>query len=209
MPTTIVPGPVPPLTGDSQQSLRRRRRGDRRAVEALRARRPEAMALVMEAHGRAILGFLIGVLSDRATAEDVLQQVLLEVWQRAASYDPDRAGLLTWVLMIARSRALDELRRRVPEPVDPATVAERAPADGRSDSDPERLLEQWRIAGLLERLPQEEAQLLRMRFYDGLSQSEISEQTGIAIGTTKTRMVNGRCQLRNLLESEERAGVVK
>jgi len=163
----------------------------------------------MEAHGRAILGFLIGVLSDRATAEDVLQQVLLEVWQRAASYDPDRAGLLTWVLMIARSRALDELRRRVPEPVDPATVAERAPADGRSDSDPERLLEQWRIAGLLERLPQEEAQLLRMRFYDGLSQSEISEQAGIAIGTIKTRMVNGRCQLRNLLESEERAGVVK
>ena len=75
-----------------------------------------------------LLGFLTQMLRDPGTAEDVLQQVLLEVWQRAENYDPDRASLLTWVLTIARSRALDELRRRVPEPLDPAVAAEQVRA---------------------------------------------------------------------------------
>ncbi len=165
------------------------------------------MALVMEAHGRAVLGFLTQILGDRATAEDVLQQVLLEVWQRGGSYDPDRAGLLTWVLTIARSRAIDELRRRVPEPIDPAGLALRTEAADHGISETDRLLEQWRIAGLLARLPKEEASLLRLRFYEGLSQSEIAESTGIALGTVKARMVRGLCQLRDLLEAEEGVGV--
>lgn len=157
----------------------------------------------METHGRAVLGYLAQLLGDRATAEDVLQQVLLEVWQRGASYDPERAGLLTWVLTIARSRAIDELRRRIPEPVDPSALAVRTDQYPGMESETEQLLEQWRIAGLLDRLPREEASLLRLRFYDGLSQSEISELTGIAIGTVKARMVRGLCQLRDLLEAEE------
>jgi RNA polymerase sigma-70 factor, ECF subfamily len=183
----------------------RRRRGDRHAARALQDRRPDALALVMQAHGRTILGYLTQLLRDRATAEDVLQQVLLEVWQRAGSYDPDRAGVLTWVLMIARSRGLDELRRRVPEPVDPVTAARQAAVTGAGDQDPERLLEQWRIAGLLERLPREEASLLRLRFYEDLTQTEIAARTGISLGTIKTRMVNGLAQLRDLLEAEQRS----
>jgi len=186
-------------------SPRRRRRADRQAARALKDRRPEALALLMQAHGRTILGYLTQLLRDRQSAEDVLQQVLLEVWQRAASYDPDRAGLLTWVLMIAKSRALDELRRRVPEPVDPSTAAQRAAVTRPSEGDPERMLERWRIAALLERLPRDEASLLRLRFYDDLTQTEIAARTGISIGTIKTRMVNGLAQLRDLLEAEQQS----
>jgi RNA polymerase sigma-70 factor, ECF subfamily len=186
---------------------RRRRRADRQAARALRDRRPDALALVMQAHGRTILGYLTQLLRDRQTAEDVLQQVLLEVWQRAANYDPERAGLLTWVLMIAKSRALDELRRRVPEPVDPSTAAERAALTRPSEQDPERILEQWRIAALLERLPRDEASLLRLRFYDDLTQTEIAARTGISMGTIKTRMVNGLAHLRDLLEAEQQSEV--
>ncbi len=193
----------------STPTPRRRRRADRRATAALRDRRPEALALVMEAHGRTVLGFLTQLLRDRATAEDVLQQVLLEVWQRAASYDPERASVLTWLLTIARSRALDELRRRVPEPVDPMAAAERAAEGCVSADDPDRLLEQWRIAALLERIPRDEATLLRLRFYEGLSQSEIATRTGIPAGTIKTRMVSGLAQLRRLLEAEERTEVTR
>ncbi len=187
---------------------RERRKQDRRAVRALRERAPEAMALVMEAYGRTVLGYLTQLLGDRATAEDVLQQVLLEVWQRGASYDPERAGLLTWVLTIARSRGIDELRRRVPEPIDPVGLTTHAEASAPPQAETDQLLEQWRMAGLLARLPREEASLLRLRFYDGLSQSEIAEQTGIALGTVKARMVKGLCQLREMLEAEERVGVV-
>lgn len=196
-----VPGT---LTG-SAPPPRRRRRADRRAERALRERRPDALALVMDAHGRTLLGFLTQMLRDRGTAEDVLQQVLLEVWQRAESYDPERAGLLTWVLTIARSRALDELRRRVPEPLDPAVAAERVEGAGTGADEPDRLLERWRMAGLLERLPRDEAGLLRLRFYEGLTQSEIAQRTGVPAGTVKTRMVNGLRHLRELLEAEERS----
>jgi RNA polymerase sigma-70 factor, ECF subfamily len=196
----IETAPLPP---------RRRRRADREAARALKDRRPEALALVMQAHGRTILGYLTQLLRDRATAEDVLQQVLLEVWQRASSYDPERAGLLTWVLMIAKSRALDELRRRVPEPVDPSTAAERAALARPSESDPERILEQWRIAALLERLPRDEASVLRLRFYDDLTQTEIAARTGISVGTIKTRMVNGLAQLRDLLEAEQQSEIAR
>jgi RNA polymerase sigma-70 factor, ECF subfamily len=190
-------GPAPPP--------RRRRRTDRRAEQALRERRPDALALVMEAHGRTVLGLLTQMLRDRGAAEDVLQQVLLEVWQRAESYDPERASVLTWVLTIARSRALDELRRRIPEPLDPAVAAEQAEGAGPTSDDPERLLERWRMAGLLERLPRDEAGLLRLRFYEGLTQNEIAQRTGVPAGTVKTRMVNGLRHLRDLLEAEERS----
>ncbi len=69
------------------------------------------------------------------------------------------------------------------------------------------MLERWRIAALLERLPRDQAILLRLRFYDGLTQSEIANRTGISPGTIKTRMVNGPAKLRDLLEAEERPEV--
>lgn len=193
------------MTETAPLSPRRRRRADRQAARALQDRRPEALALVMQAYGQTIMGYLTQLLRDRTTAEDVLQQVLLEVWQRGPSYDPERAGLLTWVLMIAKSRALDERRRRVPEPVDPSSVADPAALTRASEDDPERMLERWRVAALLERLPRDEASLLRLRFYDDLTQTEIAARTGISVGTIKTRMVNGLAQLRDLLEAEQRS----
>ena len=140
------------------------------------------------------------VLGDRAAAEDVQQQVFLEVWQRAERYDPARGGLLTWMLQIARSRAIDHLRRRVPEPRDPASAV--ALADRADETRVDELLEHWHLAGELARLPGEEAELLRRRFYLGQSQSEIAAETGVALGTVKSRMVSGLRRLRVALEDE-------
>ena len=75
--------------------------------------------------------------------------------------------------MIARSRSADERRRRRPDPVDPATI-EPAAADPELD----RLQERWRLAGYLERVPADEAEVLRMRFYEDLSQTEIADRSG-------------------------------
>jgi RNA polymerase sigma-70 factor, ECF subfamily len=197
----VLPAPSPrAVTAEPKIGGRGPARDEAGVAAALIDRRPDAIALVMREYGQAILGFLAGLLRDRLRAEDVLQQVLLELWQRGPTYDPARGGVLTWALTIARSRALDELRRHVPEPIDPATMSERL---GTEEHAADRLLEQWRLAGLLERLPKDEAMLLRMRFYDGLSQSEISTLTGIPQGTVKTRMVNGLRYLRDLLEHED------
>jgi RNA polymerase sigma-70 factor, ECF subfamily len=183
----------------------RTRRDERQLARRLRRRAPGSLEAVYERFGPATLGLLQQMLGDRATAEDVLQQVFLEVWQRAEQYDPARAGLVTWIMTIARSRAIDELRRRVPEPRDPGSSFRVLESTRRADSgDVEGLLETWRIAHFLSRLPAGQAELLRRRFYADQTQSQIAEETGIPLGTVKARMVKGLESLRAIMEAEDR-----
>lgn len=172
---------------------------ERRLAERLAAREDGALEHAYERYGRTTFGFLLKALHNRATAEDVQQQVWLEVWQRAGQYDPARAGPLTWVMLIARSRAIDQLRRRIPEPHDPTeSPALDTPVEPVVDA----LVEQWHMAHLLRQLPHEEAELLRRRFYEGLSQTEIASATGVPLGTVKMRMVSGLRRLREMMERE-------
>ena len=183
----------------------RSRRDERRLARRLRRRDRDALGDVYARFGAATFGLLLQILRDRATAEDVQQQVFLEVWQRADAYDPNRAGMLTWILTIARSRAIDELRRRVPEPHDPtAAVAVLDSTREIDTADVDALVEQWHLAQLLERLPAGEADVLRRRFYGGRTQSEIAAETGIPLGTVKSRMVRGLESLREMLDGERR-----
>jgi RNA polymerase sigma-70 factor, ECF subfamily len=172
-------------------------RAERRLAARLRARRPDALAAVYDAYGAATFGLLVRLLGDRAAAEDVQQQVFVEVWRKAAEYDPARAGLLTWVLTIARSRGIDQLRRRVPEPRDP-----HGPDPRTVEAETDELLDRWRVAHMLSLLPEAERSVLRMRFYDDLSQTEISAATGVPLGTVKARQVRGLGRLRDMIETE-------
>jgi RNA polymerase sigma-70 factor, ECF subfamily len=173
-------------------------------IARLRAEDPGAIGAFEERYGRALTGFLRDSLPDPATAEEVRQQVLTEVWRRGGDYDPERASVLTWALMIARSRAADERRRRRPAPVDPATIEEVGEVgEVGEDAELDALLDRWRVAALLERIPAAEAVALRMRFYEGLSQSAIAARTGVPLGTVKTRMVRGLARLRDLIGEEE------
>jgi RNA polymerase sigma-70 factor (ECF subfamily) len=164
------------------------RSGDARAVETFHAQ-----------YGSTIFGYLLHVLRERAAAEDVFQQVMTEIWRRGARYDAARGSLATWALTIARSRAIDELRRHRPEPHDPAALPE--PAEpGPLPQD--EALDRWRMSHLLSRLPSDERRLLELRFYGDLSQTEIAAQTGLALGTIKSRMVRGLERLRALMDEE-------
>lgn len=175
---------------------------DRHLTAGLRRGDPDALAEIHRLFGGVVLGYLRSALRDAASAEDVHQEVFLEVWRRGSSYDPDRASLGTWIMIIARSRAIDHLRKRVPEPLDPlgpsgAVMREvEDPAQG-----PETFIERWRLAVLVSQLPDDEARILRMRFHEGLSQTEIAERTGIPLGTVKTYMVRGLRRLRDLMEA--------
>ena len=158
---------------------RRADREERRLAAALRSGEEEAIAAVEERYGRTLSGFLRQALPDAASAEEVRQQVLLEVWRRGPEYDSERGSPLTWILTIARSRAIDELRRRRPEPVDPVRLPERA-SDGERRLD--EMLERWRLSDLLKRIPAEEAETLRLRFYEDKTQTEIAAETGHGAG---------------------------
>ena len=174
---------------------------DRKLVRDLRRGHPQAVERISERYGGLLRGYLRELLGDAATAEDVLQLTLIDVWRRGRSYDPDRASLSTWLLMIARSRGIDHLRRRVPEPFDPAKMPE--VIDHETEEQADALIEQWRMAALLALLPKDESTMLKLRFYDGYSQSEIAERTGVPLGTVKMRMVKGLDRLREAMEREE------
>ena len=175
-----------------------------RLADGLQRRDPDALAALHAECGRTVLGFLVRTLRDRDAAEDVFQQVFLEAWQRGPTYDPDRGVPLAWLMTIARSRAIDHVRRRVPEPHDPNGTAALLEAKPDPAADIDELVEQWRFAHLLAALPDEERDVLRRRFYDGATQREIAEATGIPLGTVKMRMVQGLRRLREMIDAEER-----
>ncbi|WP_187369193.1 RNA polymerase sigma factor [Baekduia soli] len=189
-----------PLNGAPPAEARRGAgpsRAERRLAAQLRAGDARALEAVHAQYGATVFGYLQHTLRDRAAAEDVFQQVLTEVWRRGAQYDPSRASVVTWILTIARSRAIDELRRRRPEPLAPDELP-----DGRLDAPQDLVLDRWRMSHLLAQLPLEERRLLELRFYGELSQSEIAERTGLAMGTIKSRMVRGLERLRALMDAE-------
>ena len=177
-------------------------RGERVLAGRLSRGDPGALREIQSEYSGLLRGYLSQLLRDSAAAEDVMQQVMVEVWERGARFDPERGSIASWLMMVARSRAIDQLRRRVPEPNDPAATT--AIIDGRAPAvdHAEELSEQWRVAHLLTQLPRQEAQMLRMRFQLEMSQSEIAAQTGIPLGTVKMRRVSALERLRTLMGEE-------
>lgn len=174
------------------------RRRERALIYGLRRGEPEALEALHARFGAMVVGYLRHVFRDSGTVDDVFQLVWTEVWRRGESFDPDRGTLGAWVMTITRSRAIDELRRRRPEPVAPAVL----PDEG-ADPDHEAMHEAWRMSRLLALLPPVEAEVLRLRFYAELSQTEIAERLGIALGTVKTRMVRALERLADLMAEED------
>lgn len=172
-------------------------------VDALRSDDPSAIDSLWREYGRTVFAFLVRTIGDRGEAEDVHQQVFVEAWQRRRDYDPGRGKLLSWLMTIARSRAIDNHRRRKPEPTDPAIVE--AGHDEQPHDPEQEMIERWHVAHLLRRIPSAEAELLRLRFYEELSQREIAARSGIPLGTVKMRMVQALERLRELIEDEEGA----
>jgi RNA polymerase sigma-70 factor, ECF subfamily len=168
-------------------------------AEGLRHRDPTALDAVYSEYGRTVFAYLLRTIRDHAAAEDVHQQVFIDIWQRGPTYEPGRGRLFAWIMTIARSRAIDQLRKRIPEPRDPAVAAETARPQA---DETERAIERWRVAHMLRRIPPDEATMLRLRFYEGLSQREIAERTGVPLGTVKMRMVQALERLRTLVAEE-------
>ena len=201
--TATIPLAHPVSVSPTLGPLVSARDSGRRLASRLRRRDPAALTELYEAHGSRVFSYLNHVLGDRATAEDICQEVFVEAWRKGARFDPDRGGAGTWLMTIARSRAIDQMRRRVPEPRESLTGGAALADTEDQSASVEVLHERWRMAVHLDRLPDEQAAVLRMRFHGGLSQSEIAEATGIPIGTVKTRMATALNRLRDFMDEEE------
>jgi len=128
---------------------------------------------------------------------------MLAVWQRAATFDPAKAAASTWIFAIARNKRIDALRReRRPEiaPEDVALMAEAAPA---ADRVAELAQEAGRLAAALARLPQAQASLVRMAFFEHKTHGQIAAETTLPLGTVKSRLRLALARLRGALGEDE------
>jgi len=151
-----------------------------------------------------IKGFLIRSGSDEALAEELAQETMVALWRRAATFDPARAQLSTWLYTIARNLRIDRHRRSVgaPEAAFDDWDPEQQPAEAHLAPE-ELLLAAQRARGVqhaLAELPPEQAQVLRLSFFEEHPHSRIAQDLGIPLGTVKSRIRLAVSQLRRILE---------
>ena len=153
-----------------------------------------ALADFYDAYAGLVNGLALRILRDVAEAEDVVQEVFLQAWRQADRYDPRRGSPEAWLCTMARTRALDRLRRRAARRED---VPEAAPAPAFVPRNEEALA----VRKALETLTGDQRRAVELAYYGGMTQSEIAEALGEPLGTIKTRIRTAMLRLREALGS--------
>ena len=160
----------------------------------------QALAQLYDSYRVILFGLLVRILNSREEAEDVLQEVFLQVWRRARDFDETRGKPFTWLVTLARSRAIDRLRSLgARDRVAQASVREAAEEVSDAARDTFRSEQRALVTSALSQLPEEQKRPLVLAYFDGLTQSEIATKLGAPLGTVKTRMRGGMIKLRELL----------
>lgn len=161
-----------------------------------------ALAALYDRHSSTMLALALRILAQRQEAEDLVHDVILEAWKRAADYDPTRGSVRAWLLLRTRSRALDRKKSvRVKRSVSLETESLPEVGQVQTDAGPDqRLLHQ-----VLAELPPEQREVLLLGYFEGLSSSEISAHVGIPIGTVKSRVAAALGKLRGAMKEGESA----
>jgi RNA polymerase sigma-70 factor, ECF subfamily len=154
-------------------------------LERVRRGDQSAMAEVFDKYGRAVYSVALRILKDSGHAEDVMQEIFFQVWRNSESFVQGRGSLGAWLVVVARNRAIDMLRRRKPtDSVEDVVLA--APFNLAADAEHNSVME--KIHKVLQDLPTEQQRSMELAFFEGLSHSEIAEKTGDPLGTVKTRI---------------------
>jgi RNA polymerase sigma-70 factor (ECF subfamily) len=164
----------------------------------------EALRVLYERLGRIVYAFALTYTRDPGLAEECAQDAFVALWRRARSFDPARAKLATWLLVVTRNKAIELVRARGrrPEAVQDAAVAELMEDDGLGPSASlERADVSQRVAEALAELPAEQREVVLLAYFDGLTHAEIAEVIGIPLGTVKGRMRLALERLRGLVDT--------
>ena len=169
---------------------------DAKLVSAIRSGSEQAMGELYDLYSSLVYSVALRVLGDTGAAEDVLQEVFLQLWRNPQAFDSSRGSLPAWLSVIARNRAIDSLRRRRPETDFSEVIIS---MDPQFAADAERRGAIEKVRGILNGMPAAQRSALEMAFFEGLTHVEIAEKSGHPLGTVKTRIRTGLLALRQAL----------
>ena len=165
------------------------------------------ISTLYDRYSRTVLGVGLKILGDRSSAEELVQEVFFKVWRTSHTFDPSRSSFSTWLYRVTRSVALDLYRKRAHR-VRPAPDGDPYLANARdSSAGPQEVVDEswlsWRVSRALEVLDAAHREVIDLAYFEGISQREISERTGVPLGTVKTRTVRAFKKLRSELAVED------
>src|SRR5215211_6249487 len=150
-----------------------------------------SISTLYERYSRTVFGVGLKILGDRSLAEELVQEVFLKVWRSSGTFDPSRGSFSTWLYRVTRSCAFDLYRKRASR-VRPVPDGASHIATARdSSAGPQEVVDEswlsWRVSRALDMLDGPHREVIDLAYFGGLSQREISERTGVPLGTVKTR----------------------
>lgn len=166
-------------------------------MHAIQQQKLDALEELYDRHHRTALAVAQRVLGERSLAEDVIQETFLAVWRQASLFKPELGTPRSWLLSIARHRAIDVTRgpafARRPLSLDQSSIEPRYP-DAWQQVD--KILEEKEVKEAIESLPPEQGEVIVLAYFEGRTQRDIAERTGVPLGTIKGRMRLGMQKLR-------------
>ncbi|MBO0835977.1 MAG: ECF RNA polymerase sigma factor SigK [Actinobacteria bacterium] len=158
-----------------------------------------AFAVVYDSAAPAVLGTARRILRDPAQSEEVMQEVLLEVWRTAGRFDPSTGSAAAWITTLAHRRAVDRVRSEQRAAQREARAAAATVAYDEVTEAVEARLDRERVRRCLESLTELQRESVTLAYYGGYSYREVAQLLGVAAGTVKTRMRDGLIRLRDCL----------
>jgi RNA polymerase sigma-70 factor (ECF subfamily) len=156
-----------------------------------------AMEEIFRRYSGPVYSVALRVLRDSSQAEDVLQEVFLQLWRKPAAFVQNRGSLGAWLVVIARNRAIDVLRRRKPsDSVDDVVLA--STVNVADEAERNTMME--KVRRVIADLPMEQRKSLELAYFEGLSHTEIASRTGDPLGTVKTRIRQALISLRKAFQ---------
>jgi RNA polymerase sigma-70 factor, ECF subfamily len=173
-------------SGDDTALLTRMGQGDENAMEDIFRR-----------YSGAVYSVAFRVLHDTGQAEDVMQEIFLQLWRKPAAFVQGRGSLGAWLVVVARNRSIDLLRRRKPsDSVDDVVLA--SPINVADEAERNTMIE--KVRRVIADLPVEQRKSLELAYFEGLSHTEIASRTGDPLGTVKTRVRQALITLRKAFQ---------
>jgi RNA polymerase sigma-70 factor, ECF subfamily len=174
-------------------------RRDVALLARITAREQSALGELYDRHSRLLFGLILRIVRERSEAEEVLQEVFVQAWNRADSYNAVLGSPVGWLIGIARNRAVDRMRANA---VRARAEGQAIPASSVETPETQTSLSELKreIRQALASLPTDQRELIEQAYFEGLTQSELAARFRLPLGTVKTRVRTGLLGLRALLQ---------